>query len=152
MDDDNCNLQLKPLYSHCVTKMKHRLILFPMKSLAALLLSMIMLFQGSASVWIAATFYANREYIAQNECENRFVAASSCLGQCVLMKKLQKEEDRKQDQAEKEIKGVQLFVSRHLDFDSGLQNYPLDNSLYIPYTQLNYSGNFSGSIFRPPIA
>jgi len=122
-----------------------------MKSLAALLLSMTMLFQGSASVWIAANFYANREYIAQNECENRFVAASSCLGQCVLMKKLQQEEDRKQDQAEKEIKGVQLFVSRYVEFDSITRPCVLDTSSYVPYREFDYSNNFNGSIFRPPI-
>jgi|SRR5690606_19995437 len=122
-----------------------------MKSLAALLLSMTMLFQGSASVWIAANFYANRDYIAKNECENRFVATSSCLGQCVLMKKMQKEEDRKQDQAEKEIKGVQLFVSRYVSFDSSTNHYFLDTFSYIPYRESVCSNNFSGSIFRPPI-
>src|SRR5690606_1836006 len=122
-----------------------------MKSLAALLLSMTMLFQGSASVWIAANFYANREYIAQNECENRFVDASSCLGQCVLMKKLQQGEDRKQDQAEKEIKGVQLFVSRYVEFDSSTRHYFLNIFSYIPHKESVCFNDFSGSIFRPPI-
>ena len=122
-----------------------------MKSLAALLLSMAMLFQGSGSVWIAATFYANREYIAQNECENRFVANSSCLGQCVLMKKMQKEEDRKQDQAEKEIKGVQLFISRYVEFDYGTGHRFPDISPYNPYKGSVYFSDFSSSVFRPPI-
>ena len=122
-----------------------------MRSLAAFFLSVTMLFQGSASVWIAATFYANRDYIAQNQCENRFVTNSSCLGQCVLMKKMQKEEDKKQDQTEREIKGVQLFVDRDVQFDAGIKNHISSDFLFIPYKQVNYSVNFSGSIFRPPI-
>ncbi|MDO6435886.1 hypothetical protein Q4534_00645 [Cyclobacterium sp. 1_MG-2023] len=122
-----------------------------MKNTAVLFMSIMMLIQGSVSFWIMASFYANRDYIIKNECVNRFVPNSACGGQCVLMKKLQQEQDRKQDQAEIDLKGFHLFVYLEEVLAAYLPEYRINVFTYLPYQQLFFGNNHSRSIFRPPI-
>lgn len=114
-------------------------------------MSLIMLIQGSISFWIMASFYANRDYIIKNECINRFEPDSVCGGQCVLMRNLQKEHDRKQDQAEIDLKGFHLFVYLEEVIAAYLPNYTVDFLTYLPYQQWFFNNNHSRSVFRPPI-
>ncbi|WP_052316270.1 hypothetical protein [Cyclobacterium marinum] len=123
-----------------------------MKNKAVLLMSIIMLIQGSMSIWIMASFYANREYIIKNECINRFVPNSSCGGQCVLMQSLQKEQERDQGKAEIELKGIQLFVQLEEISTSLVPDLRIKFWAYSPYQQLFLGNKHSRSVFRPPIA
>lgn len=123
-----------------------------MKSIAMFFFSLMMLFQGTASIWVMAAFYANREYIAKNKCENRLIVENTCQGQCVLMKKLHEEQDRKQEQAELDIKGVQLFVQLHQVFQQQAIDHSIVSINYIPYRPVLVPFGHTSSIFRPPIA
>ncbi len=74
------------------------------------LLVPILLLQSSAGLFIMTAFYANRSYIAQNLCENRSNEfAASCAGQCVLMKKLKKQQEKEQKLPDLKVKEVQLI-------------------------------------------
>ncbi len=123
-----------------------------MRFIAVLILSVIMLFQGTALVWITATFYANREYIAKNECVYRAIPENSCQGQCVLMKKLQEEQDSKQGQVEVEIKPVQLFYQLSEVFQPRISDMTQHYLTFIPYRIHFYTASHTGSVFRPPIS
>ncbi len=62
-----------------------------MKKLVAILAFIGILFQTFHQVVIVAGYYANKDYIAKNLCENRDKPKMHCEGKCCLKKKLAKE-------------------------------------------------------------
>lgn len=57
-----------------------------------------LLLQGSAEWWIKAAFDRNQNYIAQELCKQKDNPLNSCLGQCVLMKKLKEHQTQEEAQ------------------------------------------------------
>lgn len=82
-----------------------------MKRILIHILLLTFVFQSTCNFWIIISFYANRTYIAENICINRFDKIPVCKGQCFLNEKLQ--ETQKQEQKFPDVKGkeIQLFCN-----------------------------------------
>ncbi len=77
----------------------------------------LMLLQSFSSVWLWTVFEFNRDYIAKNECINRFnEKALSCRGQCILMKKMREHEEKEQKNLESRIIDV-VFINNQQCFN-----------------------------------
>lgn len=66
-----------------------------LKQVISIALIALMLVQTASKIWIYSSFKINQDYIAKNHCENRFKNLA-CKGQCVLMKKLQKAQEKEE--------------------------------------------------------
>ena len=121
-----------------------------MKKLVAIIALMGILLQTFSQVVIVAEYYANKDYIAKNLCENRDKPMMHCDGKCCLKKKLAKEA---KDQApssrnQKDEHGVNLFCSSiKIDWKPNLH-------IIVPNTYLSYNelgtASFHHSVFHPP--
>ena len=82
-----------------------------MKKIVLHIMLLTFVFQSTCNFWILISFYANREYIAENICINRFDQMPVCKGQCFLNKQLK--ETQKQEQKLPDLKGkeIQLFIN-----------------------------------------
>lgn len=123
-----------------------------MKPLSIYILALAMLSQSGSAWWIMAGFYLNRDFIAKNQCENRFVANSPCKGQCVLMKKLKALEEQEQRQPDIKLKEVILFSQTDIPGiildapDAGL----VSDHPYASYVD-QYEFQYPHTIFHPPL-
>lgn len=77
------------------------------KNIATILLLLAFVCQTFSRAVIVVNFYANRDYIAKNLCENRAKPKMNCCGKCQLSKRL-KQEDR-QDQQNPERKAEMKY-------------------------------------------
>ncbi|SEK19461.1 hypothetical protein [Parapedobacter koreensis] len=118
----------------------------------ALILALAMLSQSLSALWVTAGFYANRDFIAKNQCENRFVLDSPCKGQCVLMKKLKEQQEKEQQQPDLKLKEIILFsqASERIDTE-GLPHFE-HIVRYYPQPEPHYLFQTEQAIFHPPIS
>jgi len=112
----------------------------------------LMLLQSFSTVWVWTVFELNRDYIANNECINRFnEKALSCRGQCILMKKMREHEEKEQKKLETRIIDV-VFINNAL-------NFTFDSSssegayIKLAFAELeeDYAYRPIFSIFHPPL-
>lgn len=101
--------------------------------------------------WILASFYINRDYIAQNICINRFDAIPLCKGSCVLEKELKKNEDQQQKLPELKIKEIQLFCQHQVCLFNTINTLSLTDISYPILAKPTFPQQINNSIFRPPI-
>lgn len=123
-----------------------------MKSLVVTLLIPVVLLQSCAGLFMMTAFYANRSFIAKNLCENRNnELASVCGGQCVLMKKLKKQQDNENKHPELKLKELQLFG--HIEQSTVLQELlpVLQMNTGYPGLSISYHQPVLSSIFHPPL-
>ncbi|MBK1439889.1 hypothetical protein JHJ32_07835 [Parapedobacter sp. ISTM3] len=118
----------------------------------ALILALAMLLQSLSALWVAVGFYANRDFIAKNQCENRFVLNSSCKGQCVLMKKLKEQHEKEQQQPDFKLKEVVLFSQVTENIDTGTLPGFTHIVSYLPQPEPRYVFQLEHAIFHPPIS
>ena len=124
----------------------------PVKRIVVLLLIPIVLLQSFATLWISVGFYANRDFIAKTRCENRFTLNNSCLGQCVLMKKLKEQEEKERQQPDIKFKEALLF-NQQLGVVNLLRPSTDQRTGPQPlYRESLHVHTFFASIFRPPAA
>src|SRR5690606_20555685 len=118
----------------------------------ALILAFAMLSQSLSTVWVTAGFYANRDFIAKYQCENRFVLNSSCKGQCVLMKKLKEQQEKEQQQPDLKLKEIVLFsqVAESLNAEGRTCFERIVR--YHPQPEPHYLFRMEHAIFHPPIS
>ena len=110
----------------------------------------LMLLQSFSSVWLWTVFELNRDYIAKNECINRFnEKALSCRGQCVLMKKMREHEEKEQKNLESRIIDV-VFIDNQQKFNFDIAEQAAAETL-LPGYQSNYGYKPIFSIFHPPL-
>lgn len=112
----------------------------------------LMLLQSFSTVWLWSVFELNRDYIAKNECINRFNGKElSCKGQCVLMKKMREHEEKEQKNLETRILDV-VFINNNLNFT--FETSPFDETtvtLVFPTLEEDYAYRPIFSIFHPPL-
>lgn len=112
-----------------------------------------MLSQGFFSLWTIAGFYANRTFIAENLCVQKDIEENDCQGQCMLMDKLDKAQENEEKNLSHQVKEIQLFVQ---NFDLPQLKEVRDiielSSSVIFYYKTTHSKDFSGTVFRPPVA
>jgi len=114
-------------------------------------MSILMLLQTGSALLIMTAFYANRDYIAQNLCENRTRPELHCNGQCVLMKKLKKEQEREAKHPELKLKEVQFLLAEQT-FLLPLASQPLPIRPGFDLYKLVYTFKYHRHLLRPPIS
>jgi hypothetical protein len=88
-----------------------------MKRLLTYFLLASFVMQSCSGIWVVASFYIQRDYIASTLCVNRFDAISVCKGQCYLEQELKaSEEDELQQVPASKQKEVQLYTQDCLSF------------------------------------
>ena len=123
-----------------------------LKKLIAIFALFGILLQTISQVVIVAEYYANKEYIAKNLCENRDKPKLHCDGKCCLKKKLAKEgkEQAPSSKNQKSEEVVNLFCAD--------TNFELQHSFFSPLAIRHYSYNdlhtasFHHAVFHPPTA
>jgi hypothetical protein len=122
-----------------------------MKRAIAILFLIVFVFQSTSTLWIMASFYAQREYISKNICVNRFDAIPACKGQCYLTKQLKENEKKEQNFPDLKQKEIQLFFQDDLPFEFSKTIFE------VRLNKLNYkdyflSSEYLFSVFHPPKA
>ncbi|MFI5196472.1 MAG: hypothetical protein ACHQD8_05235 [Chitinophagales bacterium] len=121
-----------------------------MKKFFAILAFLGILFQTFSQVVIIAEYYANKDYIAKNLCENRNKPQMHCDGKCCLKKKLANEgkEQAPSPRNQKSEQVVNLFCGHT---DVGIKPYFIKSLpvRYFSYNDLRTSA-FYHSVFHPP--
>lgn len=99
---------------------------------------------------LMATFYANREYIAENLCVNRDHPEMHCNGQCQLDKKLKDTDDHNQPNSDKKIGWeASVFIFQQvplLPLDPWIDTTTPRNGVYKP---LSLQSCYSRAIHPP---
>jgi hypothetical protein len=121
-----------------------------LKKIVAILAFIGILFQTCSQVLIIAQYYANKDYIAKNLCENRDKPMMHCDGKCCLKKKLAKQakEQAPDPRNQKSEQVTTLFYS----------NSKIEIAHFIPASvskgYFNYNdlrtSSFHHSVFHPP--
>ncbi|WP_053003833.1 MULTISPECIES: hypothetical protein [Sphingobacterium] len=113
----------------------------------------LMLLQSFSSVWLWTVFEFNRDYIAKNECINRFnEKALSCRGQCILMKKMREHEEKEQKNLESRIIDL-VFINNQQCFNLDITFFEeAAAETLLPEYQANYAYRPIFTIFHPPLA
>ena len=123
-----------------------------LKKIVAIVAFIGILLQTLSQVVIVAEYYANKDYIAKNLCENRDKPKMHCDGKCCLKKKLAKEgkEQAPTPGNQKNESSVTLFYN-----DTHFEIAPV-----LAVSTANHFFNrddlrtfsFHGSVFHPPSA
>jgi hypothetical protein len=120
-----------------------------MKRAFAIFFLIVFVFQSTSTVWILASFYAQRDYISKNLCINRFDAIPVCKGQCYLNKQLKENEKKEQNLPDLKQKEIQLFCQN--DFSFEFEKAIIQDRLNEPIHKENFlSSEFLFSFFHPP--
>lgn len=120
-----------------------------MKSIIAILLASVFLFQSASKLLIIANYEINKEYISKNLCENKAKPKSTCNGKCHLAKELKKQDKKENSIPNSQKEKVEIqFLNKIssiaiVDFESE------NEELNVSYLFSNYSNSLS-SIFHPP--
>ena len=122
-----------------------------MKKVAVLFMLFILMVQSTSQLWIAASFFLNRDYIAKVLCINKAVPNSGCDGACQLKKQLKK------DQQQQEKSGIDVKAKEVLAyFPAKGPQLPLMNKEWAEKTFSNtyftsfLPEGFTHAIFHPP--
>jgi hypothetical protein len=107
------------------------------------------LIQYVEKAFVFIDFFSNQEYIAKNECENRFKTELQCKGSCVLAKRV-KEVEKHESKTPNTLK-VQEKPNFYQDYSIKLQlPYAVVLNKKINNFILFHFQSFFLSIFHPP--
>ena len=124
-----------------------------MRIIAASIILLALLAQNFSRYLVVLQYDLNKNYIAQNLCENRNKPKCCCNGKCFLKKQLaknDKEENSSNSNSKKDKSEVLLFAQERKQFNSNhlidiSSKHFLCNSYFIPQ-------HFYGTVFHPPQA
>lgn len=118
-----------------------------LKRVAAILLIFLMFFQSFEKISIFIYYQTYQEYIATYLCENRFRPTSNCNGQCYLMKKLRKVEERKSTPVVPDNHKSDFLIEKIVE-----QNKVSDSAVIIKIlkSEIWIEKEYQSGIFRPP--
>lgn len=120
------------------------------KKLFAIIVFTAVLMQTFSTVMIMASFYANREYIANNLCENRDKPEMQCKGKCSLNKQLAREAEHQAPVPQNVHKEEVLLYYEGSAFAISYGQLPVEEGKqYFTYNELN-TIDLRGAIFHPP--
>jgi hypothetical protein len=123
-----------------------------MRFFAIPILILLVMSQTFSTWFVVISFRLNRDYIAKNLCENRNRPALRCKGNCVLMKKMQEEEKKEQNQPAPKTEINTIVLSSRTFFTA---NISVISSVIRPARAEQPSGkpvDRSAFIFHPPCA
>lgn len=111
---------------------------------------MIALFaQSSSQLWILASFYYNRNYIAANLCINRFDKIAVCKGSCFLEKQLNENKQEQEKLPDLKSKEITLFSQGNYKLAS-VEDFPIPEHIYPLYINPSIATQYLKSVFHPP--
>lgn len=119
-----------------------------MKRISVILLLVAFVFQSTSSLWIMASFYFQRAYIAQNLCINRFDTLPLCKGKCYVANILKDKHQKEHNLPSLKQKEIQFFTNAPISFEFISSTF-LESELYAT-NDLLLSSQFISSIFHPP--
>jgi hypothetical protein len=123
-----------------------------MRFFAIPILILLVMSQTFSTWFVVISFRLNRDYIAKNLCENRNRPALRCKGNCVLMKKMQEEEKKEQNQPAPKTEINTIVLSSRTFFTA---NIPVISSVIRSARAEQPAGkpvDRSAFIFHPPCA
>ncbi len=107
------------------------------------------LLQTFNQVVIVAAYYANKDYIAKNLCENRNKPKLHCDGKCCLKRKLAKEGSKQAPASgNQKDESVQLFYSDNT-ISLAQSIYTSVTTKYVSFNELK-TYTYHSSVFHPP--
>jgi hypothetical protein len=120
------------------------------KSWSLYLIVSALVLQGTAEWWIKAAFERNQNYIVSEWCVQRDAVVNTCLGQCVLMKKLQEHQEQEKEQVwastiwNVHTKGEILLPKPSLYLN-------LQQKIHFPVSENSTLSGALQSLFKPPL-
>lgn len=123
-----------------------------MKKMLLYFLTLSLLVQASWGYVVLGAFYVNKDYIAKYLCENRDKPQLHCNGNCVLMKKIRKAQEKEKQNPTAKLKAEAYdFIDSYTLFSFTpvsieITTVPLKNGCPA------YSSRNPHRLFRPPIA
>ncbi|WP_317897819.1 hypothetical protein [Aurantibacillus circumpalustris] len=120
-----------------------------MKNIFSILFLALILFQSVSGLFILGYYNANKQYISQNLCVNRFDAVSICKGKCFLTKKLKEKEQSEKKFPDLKKQSIQLYSQK--SFSNEFINTSNELILF-NFSRYNASLPEASlkSVFRPP--
>jgi hypothetical protein len=107
--------------------------------------------QTFSKSFVMADYYANTSKYAKN-CENRAKPKMQCNGKCQMMKKLQQEEKKDQENPERKAENKnEILLSSKSFFATVVRVYKIAvNKPLFPRFENDYAYSPSHSVFHPP--
>ncbi|RFM27086.1 hypothetical protein [Deminuibacter soli] len=123
-----------------------------LKYLTACILLLGLVAQTFSKVVIVLDFYANRDYIAKELCENRGKPKLNCCGKCQLHKKLKQEDKKDEQNPERKAESrSEIFCETLLALTHPEKIYYTIKRTYPVYAAVTAAGTNS-ACFHPPCA
>ncbi|MCH5598195.1 hypothetical protein [Niabella ginsengisoli] len=120
-----------------------------MKKIVSILLIVVFVLQSGSQLWILATFYINRDYLASNICINRFDRIPVCKASCVLEEQLKANGEKQEKLPDLKVKEITLFSQELLVTPTLNIGFKTDKN-YPTYTKKLIPQGFSHDVFHPP--
>jgi hypothetical protein len=120
-----------------------------LKQLVAILVFTGMLAQTFSRFFIIMDYELNKDYIAKNLCVNRNKPMMHCNGKCHMMKKMQQEEKKDQENPERKMENKFESISFRIEDLLIIPPYII-TSVTFPVFRENIHTDFSSSYFHPP--
>ena len=120
------------------------------KQITALLFIIALLAQTFNKSFVMADYYTNTSKYAKN-CENKAKPKMHCNGKCQMMKKLQQEEKKDQENPERKAENKNEIILSSKSFYAAVPNYSIHfiKRLY-PTLQSPKETDRSFEVFHPP--
>jgi hypothetical protein len=98
---------------------------------------------------VVLDYYANTASYSKN-CENKSKPILHCNGKCQMMKKLQEEEKKDQQNPERKVENKNEVASSKSFFANGLFKKPIITHSYTAYFNTSFPIGITADIFHPP--
>lgn len=120
-----------------------------LKQLIVILFFMGMLAQTFSRFFIIMDYELNKDYITKNLCVNRNKPMMHCNGKCHMMKKMQQEEKKDQENPERKMENKFESISFRIEDLLIVPPY-IVTSVTFPVFRECIHTDFSSSYFHPP--
>ena len=123
-----------------------------MKLVAVPILILLLMTQSFSHLFVVLSFRINRDYIAKNLCENRYLPTLHCKGNCVLMKKMKQEEKHERESpGNLKVEVISLVISSKTFFAVTSDPDVIKSNSYFPAINTGIPVDRSVDIFHPPL-
>jgi hypothetical protein len=123
-----------------------------MKKMLLYFLTISLLLQASWVYVVIGAFYVNKDYFAKYLCENRDKPQLHCNGNCVLMKKIKKAQEKEKQNPTAKLKSeVYDLINSYALFSFAPSSVEI-KLLSLGTVDTKYNSIDPNRLFRPPIA
>ncbi len=120
-----------------------------MKKTASIILIFALFAQSTSQLWMLASFYYNRDFIAANLCINRFDKIAICKGSCYLEKRFNENKQQQEKLPDLKTKEISLYTPEHYQL-SNIESFSMPKLIYPLYNNSFLENRFLQSVFHPP--